>query len=155
MSAPTNALRYMLFGKPLCVRKERDAEELECVGTALDRALRGIEVVALFDVSPTQDAVVQARLEWRRIVAMPISYETAMAKRAALLYAAWVVPGTLRYWSESDPELVRILENHVLPLVMPSFVRGMAQCADSLVVMVSVLCDMWSERDLKGMDEPC
>ena len=154
MNEPPHALRCMLFGKPLRVRKEHDDEELETVNRALVRALRGVEVAALFELTPSHDAISQARLEWQRLATMPPTYATVMAKRAALLYAAWSVPDTLHYWSRSDPELVRSLDDFVLPLVMPSFVRGMAQCADSLVVLVSVLCDMWSERDLCGLQAP-
>ncbi len=137
-----NALRDLLFGRPLSTRGERD-RELHAVGAELDRALRGVHNAVLTGLSANDSAVAQARLEWLRVVDMEATYAGVMAKRGALLYAGWVSPGVLDYWKGSDAALVASLKDFALPLVMPSFVRGMAQCPDSMVVMVSVLCDMW------------
>tara|TARA_B110001452_G_scaffold254727_1_gene246546 strand:+ start:12796 stop:13215 length:420 start_codon:yes stop_codon:yes gene_type:complete len=132
----------MLFGRPLSTRGEQD-RELRDVGVELDRALRGVHNAVLTGMSANASALAQARVEWMRVVDMEATYAGVMAKRAALLYAGWVSPGVLEYWKASDAALVASLRDFALPLVMPSFVRGMAQCPDSMVVMVSVLCDMW------------
>ena len=44
-----------------------------------------------------------------------------------------------------EPLLVADLEKRVLPTAIPSFINGMAQKPDSLVVLVSMLCTAWKE----------
>lgn len=142
-----DALRRMLFGSPLSTRRDH-ACELKVAGGELNRALRGVQRAMLNDVNESRVSALQTQLEWERIVDMDDSYASIMAKRGALMYAGWTVPGVLAHWRGSDPTLVRTLEEFALPLVMPSFVRGMAQCPDSLIVLLDVLCDMWGGEEM-------
>ena len=142
-----DALKRILFGTPLSTREQPPFEML-AVGEELNRVLRGIQNAVLTDPDGGRDASMQARLEWARIVNMQSNYAGVMAKRGALVFASWTVPSVLDYWEESDPVLVRTLKEFALPLVMPSFMRGMAQCPDSLIVMLDVLCDMWGGEEM-------
>ena len=90
------------------------------------------------------DMLEQAKLEWRRVTEMEPDHCGVIAKRAALLFAMWREPSVMEWFVRREPELASDLRDRVLPLVMPSFVAGMAQRPDALLVMVSVLCQMWA-----------
>ena len=137
-------LRELLFGAPVASRGD---DYLRETSEALSRALHDASRLSISCLSCNASAVQQAELEWSRVAAMPPTYSGIMAKRAALLYAASVVPSVLRPWAESDAALVKRLQEVVLPLVIPTFVRGMAQSAASLVVLVDVLSDLWEGED--------
>jgi hypothetical protein len=50
------------------------------------------------------------------------------------------------HFAEREPELVADLETRVLPATVPSFLSGMAQRPEGLVVMASTLTSMWKEN---------
>ena len=129
----------LLFGEPLTTRPDDVvalSEDLNCLLVAvcnvLDRDLQ------------KSDMLEQAKLEWRRVTDMEPDHCGVIAKRAALLFAMWREPCVMDYFVQREPELGADLRDRVLPLVMPSFVAGMAQRPDALVIMVAVLCEMWA-----------
>lgn len=69
------------------------------------------------------------------------------ARRCSLRCTQW--PPVRDYFAETEPLLVADLENRVLPSTIPSFINGMAQKPESLVVLVSMLATAWKE-DLGG-----
>ena len=134
-------LSALLFGEPLTTRS---GQSVEALGSELDRALRGVIALLGREAGPSA-AHDQAALEWGRIVQSPRDYPGIAARRAALLFALHTLPPVRRHYAQAEPELVADLERRVLPTAIPSFINGMAQKPDSLVVLVSMLCTAWKE----------
>ena len=134
-------LRTILFGEPLSTR---EGKSLSALGSELDRTLRGVIALLGREVGPSA-ALDQAALEWRRILASEHDYQGIAARRAALLFAIHTLPPVREHFARDEPELVGDLERRVLPAVIPSFLAGMAQRPEGLVVMTSMLCHAWRE----------
>ena len=141
-------LRTLLFGEPLSTRKGRS---LRALGNELDRTLRGVIALLGREAGPSA-AYDQAALEWGRILASEHDYHGIAARRAALLFAMHTLPPVREHFAQDEPELVGDLERRVLPAVIPSFLAGMAQRPEGLVVMTSMLCHAW--REPMGEDGP-
>lgn len=137
----------MLFGKAITLRGAAVCDD-EDLGDELDSCLLAVMDVLERDTDEHSEALEQAKLEWSRVVEMEADYCGIASKRAALLFAMWREPAVMTFFEDSDPDLGRDLRERVLPLVMPSFVAGMAQRPDALIVMVSVLCQMWAGESL-------
>ena len=138
------SLDRLLFGTPVHARKHEGADEAI---QGLDPALRGIAEVIGRELG-TSEPVVQAILEWQRVVELPLDFAGVQAKRAGLLFALWREADVREHYRKQCPGLVADLESRVLPLVMPPFVANQAQSADVLVVLVSTLVSMWGPEDL-------
>lgn len=134
-------LRALLFGGPLS-RRENELEERESLRADLDACLRGVMLLVADEVGEC-DALEQARLEWMRIVSMDADYAGIACKRAALLFALHREPSVRAGFADSDPELVADLRDRVLPMTIPSFVAGMGQSPEALLVLVQTLCELW------------
>ena len=134
-------LRALLFGGPLS-RRENELEGRESLRADLDACLRGVMVLLAEEVGEC-DALGQARLEWMRIVSMEADYAGIACKRAALLFALHREPAVRAEFADSDPELIADLRDRVLPMTIPSFVAGMGQAPEALVVLVQTLCELW------------
>ena len=137
----TPSLKRLLMGDPL---SERDAWRLLALGDELNVLLRGVlkHARAALDAC-TPEAFEQLTLEWNRIISLPADYAGLVSKRGALMFALWREPVLLEAWRDTDGELVDALRDWILPLVMPPFVRGMAQRPDRLGLMIATLADMW------------
>lgn len=137
-------LSRLLFGKPLSMRAKGDTEEL-C--DALNQGLKaGMEVLS-WEVGPC-DALSQAQLEWNRIVQMPPTLAGVAAKRAALLFAMHHVPALSAAFATHEPDLVQDLSERVLPVTIPSFVAGMGQCPEQLMLLVTTLTQLWPKEPM-------
>ena len=66
-------------------------------------------------------------------------------RRAALLFALHALEPVRAHFAKREPALVADLEARVLPATIPSFLNGMAQRPEGLVVMASTLTSMWRE----------
>lgn len=137
-------LGQMLFGKPLSARGEGDAQEL-C--DALNRGLQIAMEVLSWEVGPC-DALEQARLEWNRVVQMPATLAGISAKRAALLFAMHRIPALEAAFALNEPALVQDLRTRVLPIAIPSFVAGMGQCPEQLMLLVTTLTQLWPNEPM-------
>lgn len=141
-TAPST-LRRLLMGDPLT---DRDARRMRELGRELNALLEAVIVQARHALdSCTPEAFDQLTLEWRRIIALKADYAGLVSKRGAFLFAAWREPTILEHWRATDAELIDDLREWILPLVVPAFVKGMAQQPARLGVMVSVLAQMWEE----------
>ena len=141
-TAPST-LRRLLMGDPLT---DRDARRMRELGRELNALLEAVIVQARHALdSCTPEAFDQLTLEWRRIIALKADYAGLVSKRGAFLFAAWREPTILEHWRATDAELIDDLREWILPLVVPAFVKGMAQQPARLGVMVSVLAHMWEE----------
>ena len=87
----------------------------------------------------------QARREWHRILASDYDFAGIAARRAALLFALHTLAPVRAHFAKREPALVADLEARVLPATIPSFLNGMAQRPEGLVVMASTLTSMWRE----------
>ena len=140
-------LRGLLFGSAVT---EHDDEDQRTLALELDACLRGVMLLVEEQIGRC-DALEQAKLEWGRVVSMEASYAGIAAKRAALLFALHREDAVRREFAETDAELIRDLEERVLPLTIPSFVAGMGQNPEALVVLVATLCELWPGEPM-GME---
>ena len=138
-------LRTLLFGDALH-RRESESCIAE-LGADLDACLRGVMVLVKEEVGDC-DALRQAQLEWERVVDLEPDYVGIACKRAALLFALHREPGVRDEFAHTDPWLVRDLAERVLPIAIPKFLAGMAQCPESLVVLVATLCELWPNEPM-------
>ena len=134
-------LRALLFGGPLS-KRENELEERESLRADLDACLRGV-MLLLEDEVGECDALEQAKLEWMRIVSMEADYAGIACKRAALLFALHRESAVRAEFAHSDPELIADLRDRVLPMAIPSFLAGMGQNPEALVLLVHTLCELW------------
>ena len=144
------ALSTLLFGAPLSQRGGNEGQQvIDDAGEALDRILRGVVVLLGTKTGSDTPAFKQAHREWECVLASDYDYAGIAARRAALLFALHTMAPVRDYFAETEPLLVADLENRVLPSTIPSFINGMAQKPESLVVLVSMLATAWKE-DLGG-----
>lgn len=139
----TQKLSAMLFGQPLNHRCGWDS--LKETGGALDCVLRGAIDLLGRETGEDTPAFKQAKREWDRIIASDYDFAGIAARRAALLFALHTLAPVRTHFAKDEPLLVADLEQRVLPTTIPSFINGMAQKPDSLVVLVSMLCTAWKE----------
>ena len=132
-------LRSLLFGGPL---HKRERSDIDSLGMDLDACLRGVMLLLEEEVGDT-GALGQARLEWDRVIDLPADSAGIACKRAALLFALHHEAAVREEFASSDLWLVRDLRDRILPMTIPKFVAGMAQCPDSLVLMVATLSELW------------
>ena len=145
--AETGVLYNLLFGSPLVQRVATEGGDTAVAG--LNPVLRGIIPVLERSLGqPGGDPLEQATLEWKRVIGLKSDYAGVAAKRAVLLFALWREREVREHFRKSDPTLVKELEARVLPLVMPLFVRELAQTPDALVVLVYLILSMWDAEDL-------
>jgi hypothetical protein len=135
-------LSTLLFGQPLT--GDRDERAIAHLGWSLDRVLRGVLVLLRHDTGDTE-AFRQAQREWGIVLASDYDYAGITARRAALLYALHALEPVRVYFARKEPELVANLGTRVLPATIPSFLSGMAQRPEGLVVLCSTLSSMWLE----------
>ena len=140
----TQNLSTLLFGAPLSDRGEREGA-IDRTGEALDRVLRGAINLLGRETGEETPAFQQARREWERVLASDYDFAGIAARRAALLFAMHTLAPVRNHFAADEPLLVADLEKRVLPTAIPSFINGMAQKPDSLVVLVSMLCTVWKE----------
>lgn len=136
-------LSAMLFGQPLNHRCGWDS--IEETGEALDCVLRGAIDLLGRETGEDTPSFKQAKREWDRILASDYDFAGIAARRAALLFALHTLAPVRDHFAKDEPLLVADLEQRVLPTTIPSFINGMAQKPDSLVVLVSMLCTAWKE----------
>ena len=139
----THKLSAMLFGQPLNHRCGWDS--IEETGEALDCVLRGAIDLLGRETGADTPSFKQAKREWDRILASDYDFAGIAARRAALLFALHTLAPVRTHFAEDEPLLVADLGQRVLPTTIPSFINGMAQKPDSLVVLVSMLCTAWKE----------
>ncbi len=143
-------LYNILFGTPLSYRTQVD-DQVDATILQLDEALQGMLDVIERELGPS-DAATQAMAEWERVIDLPgTSYANVAAKRAAFMFSLWQEKDVRNHYinkSSKDAELVDLLGNRILPLVMPRFIANLAQMPESLVMMTSILTDMWDPQDL-------
>jgi hypothetical protein len=139
----THKLSAMLFGQPLNHRCGWDS--IEETGEALDCVLRGAIDLLGRETGADTPSFKQAKREWDRILASDYDFAGIAARRAALLFALHTLAPVRTHFAKDEPLLVADLEQRVLPTTIPSFINGMAQKPDSLVVLVSMLCTAWKE----------
>ena len=135
-------LSTLLFGQPLSERG--DDRAIAHLGWSLDRVLKGVLDLLQHDTGDTE-AYRQARREWEIVLASDYDYAGIAARRAALLFALHSMEPVRIYFARKEPELVADLERRVLPATVPSFLSGMAQRPEGLVVLCSTLSSMWLE----------
>ena len=136
-------LSALLFGEPLTRRCGWDS--IEETGQALDCVLRGAIDLLGRETGADTPAFKQAKREWDRVLASEYDFAGIAARRAALLFALHTLAPVRDHFATEEPLLVTDLEKRVLPTAIPSFINGMAQKPDSLVVLVSMLCTAWKE----------
>jgi len=139
----THKLSAMLFGEPLTRRCGWDS--IEETGQALDCVLRGAIDLLGRETGADTPAFKQAKREWERVLASNYDFAGIAARRAAMLFALHTLAPVRDHFATDEPLLVTDLEKRVLPTAIPSFLNGMAQKPDSLVVLVSMLCTAWKE----------
>lgn len=142
MSTPN--LSTVLFGAPLSNREESQ-KEVDRTGEALDRVLRGAIDLLGRETGEDTPEFKQTSREWERVLASDYDFAGIAARRAALLFAMHALEPVRNHFAAEEPLLVADLEKRVLPTAIPSFINGMAQKPDSLVVLVSMLCTVWKE----------
>ena len=135
-------LSTLLFGQPLTAN--RDERAIAHLGWSLDRVLQGVLELLRHDTGNTE-GYQQARREWGIVLASDYDYAGIAARRAALLFALHTLEPVRIYFARKEPELVADLERRVLPATIPSFLSGMAQRPEGLVVLCSMLSSMWRE----------
>lgn len=138
-------LSTLLFGRPLSQRGEDNAAEVAALGRALDRILRGVIDLLGRETGECTEAFAQAKMEWENVLASEHDYAGIAARRAALLFALHTLEPVRVHFAKREPALVADLETRVLPATIPSFLSGMAQRPEGLVVMASTLTSMWRE----------
>ena len=138
-------LSTLLFGKPLTTRGEDNEAEVAALGRSLDRVLGGVLDLLGRETGETE-AYAQAKREWGIILGSEYDYAGIAARRAALLFALHALAPVRTHFAKREPELVADLEARVLPATIPSFLSGMAQRPEALVVMCSTLTSMWKEE---------
>ena len=132
----------------MCIRDSDRGEAQGAVdraGEALDRVLRGAINLLGRETGEETPAFRQASLEWERVLASDYDFAGIAARRAALLFAMHTLAPVRNHFAADEPLLVADLEKRVLPTAIPSFINGMAQKPDSLVVLVSMICTVWKE----------
>jgi hypothetical protein len=139
-------LSTLLFGQPLTQRRDDNDAEVAELGRALDRILRGVIDLLGRETGEGTEAHAQAKMEWECLLASEHDYAGIAARRAALLFALHTLAPVRAHFAEREPELVADLETRVLPATVPSFLSGMAQRPEGLVVMASTLTSMWKEN---------
>ena len=139
----TQKLSTMLFGEPLNHRCGWSS--ITETGQALDCVLRGAIDLLGRETGEDTPAFKQAKREWERVLASEYDFAGIAARRAALLFALHTLSPVRQHFATDEPVLVADLERRVLPTTIPSFINGMAQKPDSLVVLVSMLCTVWKE----------
>ena len=137
------ALSTLLFGQPLSERGDGEGDVVR-LGHALDRVLHGVVDLLGRETGDTE-AFRQAKMEWGRVLASEHDYAGIAARRAALLFALHTLEPVRAHFAKREPALVADLEARVLPATIPSFLSGMAQRPEGLVVMASTLTSMWRE----------
>jgi len=135
-------LSTLLFGQPLTQRE--DERGIAHLGWSLDRVLTGVLNLLEHDTGNTE-SYRQARREWELVLASDYDYAGIAARRAALLYALHALEPVRVYFARKEPALVDDLQKRVLPATIPSFLSGMAQRPEALVVLCSTLSSMWLE----------
>ena len=135
-------LSTLLFGQPLTQREDEQA--IAHLGWSLDRVLKGVLNLLQHDTGDTE-AYRQARREWEVVLASDYDYAGIAARRAALLFALHCMEPVRIYFARKEPALVEDLQKRVLPTTIPSFLSGMAQRPEGLVVLCSTLSSMWLE----------
>ena len=138
-------LSTLLFGKPLTTRGEDSDAEVVALGRSLDRILGGVMDLLGRETGETE-AYAQAKREWGHLLGAEYNYAGIAARRAALLFALHALEPVRTHFARREPELVSDLETRVLPATIPSFLSGMAQRPEALVVMCSTLTSMWREN---------
>ena len=133
------SLKVLLFGAPLYERGDGD---LNILVEELNACLRGVIELLSAEVGPCLP-MDQAKLEWGRIISMNADFSGVAARRAALIFAFHTMEGVRLHFAVHEPELVRDLEQRVLPIVVPAFLAGMAQKPEALVILTSTLSEMW------------
>ncbi len=136
-------LSALLFGEPLTRRCGWDS--IEETGQALDCVLRGAIDLLGRETGVDTPAFKQAKREWDRVLTSEYDFAGIAARRAALLFALHTLAPVRDHFATAEPLLVTDLEKRVLPTTIPSFLSGMAQKPDRLVVLVSMLCTAWKE----------
>jgi len=139
-------LSTLLFGQPLSQRGEDNAAEVAALGRSLDRVLRGAIDLLGRETGEGTEAFAQAKMEWENVLASEHDYAGIAARRAALLFALHTLEPVRTHFAKCEPVLVRDLEARVLPAAVPSFLSGMAQRPEALVVLCSTLTSMWKEE---------
>jgi hypothetical protein len=139
-------LSTLLFGQPLSQRGEDNAAEVAVLGRSLDRVLRGVIDLLGRETGEDTEAFAQAQMEWENVLASEHDYAGIAARRAALLFALHALEPVRTHFAKREPTLVADLEARVLPATVPSFLSGMAQRPEALVVMCSTLTSMWKEE---------
>jgi hypothetical protein len=139
-------LSTLLFGQPLSQRGEDNAAEVAALGRSLDRVLRGVIDLLGRETGEGTEAFAQAKMEWENVLASEHDYAGIAARRAALLFALHALEPVRAHFARREPTLVADLEARVLPATVPSFLGGMAQRPEALVVMCSTLTSMWKEE---------
>ena len=138
-------LSTLLFGQPLTTRGEDGDAEVMALGRSLDRILGGVLDLLGRETGETE-AYAQAKREWGLLLGAEYDYAGIAARRAALLFALHALAPVRAHFAKREPELVADLEARVLPATIPSFLSGMAQRPEALVVMCSTLTSMWREN---------
>ena len=115
---------------------------MAALGRSLDRVLGGVLDLLGRETGETE-ACAQAKREWGLLLASEYDYAGIAARRAALLFALHALAPVRAHFAKREPELVADLEARVLPATIPSFLSGMAQRPEALVVMCSTLTSMW------------
>lgn len=139
-------LSTLLFGQPLTTRGEDNEAEVAALGRSLDRVLGGVLDLLGRETGEGTEAYAQARREWGLLIGAEYNYAGIAARRAALLFALHALEPVRTHFAKREPELVADLEARVLPATIPSFLSGMAQRPEALVVMCSTLTSMWHEN---------
>ena len=138
-------LSTLLFGQPLTARGEDNEAEVAALGRSLDRVLGGVLDLLGRETGETE-SFAQAKREWGLLLGAEYNYAGIAARRAALLFALHALEPVRTHFAKREPELVADLEARVLPATIPSFLSGMAQRPEALVVMCSTLTSMWHEN---------
>ena len=138
-------LSTLLFGQPLTKRGEDGDADVAALGRSLDRILGGVLDLLGRETGETE-SYAQAKREWSYILGAEYDYPGIAARRAALLFALHTLAPVRAHFAKREPELVADLETRVLPATIPSFLSGMAQRPEALVVMCSTLTSMWREN---------
>lgn len=138
-------LSTLLFGQPLTARGEDVDAEVAALGRSLDRILDGVLDLLGRETGETE-AYAQAKREWGLLMGSEYNYAGIAARRATLLFALHALEPVRTHFAKREPALVADLEARVLPATIPSFLSGMAQRPEALVVMCSTLTSMWHEN---------
>ena len=138
-------LSTLLFGQPLSDAGRGRTMRGDGVGRSLDRILAACSTcwgARRGRPRPTR----RPSASGASLLGAEYDYAGIAARRAALLFALHALAPVRAHFAKREPELVADLETRVLPATIPSFLSGMAQRPEALVVMCSTLTSMWREN---------